>query len=97
MNKANTLMQLLEGNTRKELEKIYKTKDGVITSPGKFEGQLLYVPYFWEIFLDGGVDDEKGDVLIFKIDANDRKLFPEISKKQKTIKLKETGGFVSEV
>ena len=25
----------------------YRSRNGVITSPGKFEGEPLYAPYFW--------------------------------------------------
>ena len=46
----------------------------IITDPGKFEGQMLYVPFFWKMALDGfgdgfGWDDETGKpVDWFKLD-----------------------------
>ena len=32
--------------------------NGVITSPGKFEGEQNYVPYFWNLGLDGCADTD---------------------------------------
>jgi len=32
---------------------------GLITTPGKFEGEPIYVPYFWNLGLDGCADDEE--------------------------------------
>lgn len=77
----------------------YKTDDyGRITSPGKFEGQMIYVPYFWNAYLDGCADSDDGRVLGFRIDKNDRELFPEIPARKRTIRLIESdSGFVSEV
>lgn len=35
--------------TRKEIAETYKVDErGVIRSPGKFEGEPIYVPYFWD-------------------------------------------------
>jgi len=35
----------------------YTVRDGVITTPGKFEGEELWVPYFYAAGLDGGSFD----------------------------------------
>ena len=48
--------------SRQEIEKAYDVNDsGVITSPGKFEGEMVYVPYFWDIVLNGGADENLSD------------------------------------
>ncbi len=68
--------------SRTELEKLYEVSaDGLIESPGKFEGGLLYVPYFWEQGLDGGSDEDRElfsdeDRELFS--DEDRELFPEL-------------------
>lgn len=51
---------------------------GVIRSPGKFEGEMLYVPYFWNALLDGGADDDDGEIAHFDVSEVDRKEFPEL-------------------
>jgi len=70
---------------------------GMITSPGKFEGQCRYVPYFWDVFLDGFADADDGKVLSFYVTAEDKKMFPEL-RRRKAVKLVETDqGFVVEI
>lgn len=70
---------------------------GRITSPGKFEGEMLYVPYFWNEFLDGGADEDDGEVLGFDVLPEDKEAFPELRRRRK-IRLMETDqGFVVEV
>jgi hypothetical protein len=51
---------------------------GIIRSPGKFEGEPRYVPYFYEVFMNGMADDDDGVVLTFRVTAEDRKMFPEL-------------------
>lgn len=42
----------------KKLLKDYETdKNGIITSPGKFESEMRYVPYFWNMTMEGWTDD----------------------------------------
>lgn len=56
-------------DTWKSIQDEYKTGqgqyDGLITEPGKFQTEMLYVPFFWEVALNGsgdgfGWDDETG-------------------------------------
>lgn len=67
---------------RQEIERDYEIEDGRITSPGKFEGEMVYAPYFWETGLEGGPDDVRFDdgiqVDIFYPDEQDLKQFPEL-------------------
>jgi hypothetical protein len=51
---------------------------GIIRSPGKFEGEPRYVPYFWDAYLNGMADDDDGVTLTFDVNDDDRKLFPEL-------------------
>ncbi len=68
--------------------------NGIIRDPGKFEGEMLYVPYFWDAFLNGMADEDEGEVLTFEVDDTDREQFPELAGII-TIDLIETGdGFV---
>jgi hypothetical protein len=70
---------------------------GRITSPGKFEGEMCYVPYYWEIYLNGFADRDDGQVLGFDISAEDKFLFPML-RKRRTVKLyARDDGFVVEI
>jgi hypothetical protein len=52
--------------------------------PGKFEGEPIYAPHYWELTLDSGADEEEFDdandrpVAVFKLTAEDHGLFPEL-------------------
>jgi hypothetical protein len=76
--------------TRQECEE-------AVARPGKFEGEAVYVPYFWEAFLNGMADRDDGRVLGFDVTAEDKAMFPEL-KGRHTVRLIETEqGFVCEV
>jgi len=65
--------------TRQEVLSQYKVDDhGIIRDPGKFEGEQLYVPYFWDAFMNGGADEDDGEVMSFDVGDEDRKEFPEL-------------------
>jgi hypothetical protein len=82
---------------RQEIEKEYRMQDGRIRSPGKFEGEMVYVVFYWNSFLDGGADDDTDDVLSFNVTPEERSAFPELGK-AKTVRLREReDGFVVEV
>ena len=83
--------------TRQEIEAIYKIVDGRIRSPGMFEGEMVYVPYFWDIFLNGYSDRDDGKILGFDISQEDKAVFPEL-KRRRTVRLfQRDDGFVCEV
>ena len=57
-------------------------EQGVIVNPGKFEGEMEYIPYFWD-FCMNGFDEvfwNKNDVMIsvFPILEDDVKEYPEL-------------------
>lgn len=80
--------------TRKDILKNYNVDlCGRIVTPGKFVREMLYVPYFWEVYLDGRANRDNG----FAVTREDKVEFPELTGRR-TIKLKETElGFVVEV
>ena len=63
----------------------YNVVDGIIRNPGRFEGECEWVPYYWELALNGdGEDvseyDEEGDpvgcfVTRFTVDYEESDVF----------------------
>lgn len=83
--------------TRAEIEQEYKVEDGRITSPGKFEGEPIYAPYFWDLYLNGFADDDDGELLTFAVDQEAIDEFPELQNIA-TVQLWENSqGFVSTI
>ena len=91
--------------TKQEILKMYEvdTLEEFITSPGKFEGEFIFAPYFYDKYLNGfseeiWEDDSGGSdtlVSIFDVDDEDRKEFPFLLDDTEQIRLWETGsGFV---
>lgn len=78
----------------------YSTERGLICDPGKFEGEPIYVPYLWEIVLDGGgepVDDPDRpdatmDLIILSDD--DKQCYPELSEFDTALLWADDNGFV---
>lgn len=67
---------------------------GTIVSPGKFEGEQYYAPYFYDLYLNGSYDDMENEVCIFNLDEQDWIRYPEL-KDSKFIRLYEDNfGFV---
>lgn len=82
--------------TRQDIEREYSVSNGRIVSPGKFEGEAVYVPYFWELFLDGSWDRDDGDVIGFDLTLEDKEMFPELKGKRTVRLLQRDDGFVCE-
>jgi hypothetical protein len=74
------------------------TTPPIITSPGKFEGEALYVPYFWDQFPKGtgGTLGANGE-LIFDITPEDREQFPELGRRTTVILIEDDNDQVCEV
>jgi len=87
--------------TRQDILNSYDVRDGRIVSPGKFEGEPIFSPYFWDIGLSGFADDDDGKVYTFRIAKDDpaHSEFPELRKwlgKRRTVRIYETEtGFVN--
>ena len=89
--------------TRSEVAAQYNVNSkGIIRSPGKFEGELLYVPHFWEVVLEGGAADEfqpedGGPLLsMVLVTDEDRHQFPELEEQRKVWLGESDQGFVEE-
>lgn len=81
--------------TRKEIEEGYEIDErGVIRSPGKFEGEMLYAPYFWEALLNGESDGEQDDMDWFTVQDEDCQQFPELTDVEKVGLRTDDMGFV---
>lgn len=51
----------------------------VITSPGKFEDEMYYLPFFYDLYLNGDhTGTTKEDVIYFLLTEDDKKQFPEL-------------------
>ncbi len=83
--------------TRKEALERYRVKDGRIQDPGKFQGEMIYVPVYWEAGLEGLADEDTGTLYIFNLGLEDKIEFPELIGKRK-LRLRESDvGFIYEV
>jgi hypothetical protein len=84
---------------RKEITEFYEINaNGVITSPGQFEGEPLYVVHFWQAYLEGCADRDNGTVIGFDITPEDREEFPEIPRRKRTIRLVQSDqGFITQL
>lgn len=80
--------------TREEIENEYAIVDGRIQDPGKFEGEPVYTPYFWDAFLNGIVDEDDGETLVFNLTAEDREEFPELEAFKQVLLWEDDQGFV---
>lgn len=73
---------------------VFENEGGIINQPGKFEGEMYYVPYFWEESMNGA-DWEADGVWGIKITDEDRQKFPELAPEDAWIFLEESEqGFV---
>lgn len=78
--------------------------NGRITSPGKFEGEPIFAPHFWNLALEGFSDSDNGSVYGFRFNFSneqDAKLaqeWPELKKwlgRKRSLKLiEDSQGFV---
>ena len=86
--------------TREEiLQNFDVNQHGIICNPGKFEGEMLYTPHFYDVILNGGSDLEIYDYNdqiynIFKITAEDCIYFPELVNVLFLVCFEDSRGFV---
>lgn len=80
--------------TRQEIESEYDVQDGVIQSLGKFENEPVYTVYFWNCYLDGGADEDDGEVLTFEVTPEDVVMFPELDGYRNVFVWETDSGFV---
>jgi hypothetical protein len=82
------------GGEREKIESEYHVENGIIKSPGKFEGEPIYAPHFYEIYLNGCADEDDGNVLTFEVNDEDRCAFPELIDVSKVIMSESEQGFI---
>lgn len=81
--------------TRADIMEQYKVENGIIRSPGKFEGEPVYVPCFWDIALEMGSDEMgENDEDVFYPTDEDRKHWPELGGVRVLILWESSDGFV---
>jgi hypothetical protein len=88
-------------NSRLEaIRRRYDTHEGVgagiIKTPGKYEGEMLYVPYLWE---SGNGDDTRGEAYeIYYVGADLVEAFPnDLSEGEAVVLYEREDGFVCEL
>jgi hypothetical protein len=71
---------------------------GLIRSPGKFEGEMVYVPALWDATLNGEADyigeDENDNAMRIGLTDEDRAEFPELGAAKSAILWESESGFV---
>lgn len=65
-----------------------------IAEPGKFEGEPLFVPYFYRCGLDGHGDYDENNNWVFEITDDDRGLFPDLADSTQITIIETESGFV---
>jgi len=71
---------------------------GIITDPGKFEGEMLYIPYFWQVSLDGCGEFRSTDSTVsVDIEDFDVKTFEDWLDYFRTRKLDKVEGLVKAI
>lgn len=75
--------------------------EAMVEVPGKFEGCARYIPYFHDLMLDGGADDEEwidDDVTyVFEVRDEDVAMFEELKDTEFVRFYEDANGFVVEV
>lgn len=61
------------------------SQTGVIQNPGMFEGCMLWVPYFWNVVLDGLADEQHGGVASVTVTKEDKDYFAQLAKENPQI------------
>jgi hypothetical protein len=88
--------------TRQDIENDYSHNGhGLITDPGKFEGQMLYAPYLYNALNEGdgelleGDENGGGSTSAIEISADDKKEFPELEGFATAIISESSDGFIT--
>lgn len=79
--------------TRQDVYEHYEVNEsGMIMSPGRFEGELVYVPYLYEVYLHGGHLSDDGEIITIEVEDKDRAMFPELENASRAyIQVTDTG------
>jgi len=75
----------------------YDAPEGRIRNPGKFEGEPLYVPMYWDLANEGFANEGEDGSVHFPLDEEDWEVWPQL-RGQHDLYLRETDqGFVGEI
>lgn len=86
--------------TKEEILKTYDVNsDGIIISPGRFEGEMRYIPKFYDWVMVGGSDQVLYDSYdrphdLFVLDDEIKKEFPELKSYSHILLWSDDNGFV---
>lgn len=89
--------------TRNEVLSDYAAENGMIRSPGKFEGEMIYVPALWDIAMNGFSDAEYCDceelcdctaAEIIEVDDDFATEFPEVGDARRFRLMEDGNGFI---
>jgi len=64
--------------TPEQINTDYAVENGMITALGKFQGECAYVPYYWDLALQGMFAEDVAGVFFVPFDADDYKIWPEL-------------------
>lgn len=84
---------------RRRIEERYRVSPcGTILSPGKFEGEMVYLPYYYDLAMEGRGDMNDDDVVVaFEVLPEEREVFPELGRASEVRLMETDQGFATEV
>lgn len=106
MNKLNKAQQVIKALHEEEdymsmddpgsaIKKDFKVDShGIISNPGKFEGEMYYTPYYYDVGMNGMADEDSGSAWLFELGEEDYKKFPELKGHKNIIISSNDQGFV---
>ena len=80
--------------TKQEIAQEYEVKDGIITSPGKFEGEPDYTVHFYDLMMNGDGENWGMDLVRFTVTPEDKTQFPALTNTAKVSLWEDSQGFV---
>ena len=83
--------------TFSDVSKTYQDYKEIVSHPGKFEGEKPYVPFYWEIGLNGSYYWEEEGEWCFEVEKEDMEIFPELKGMDFVNLVEMDSGFVVEV
>lgn len=88
-------MGTMKDSIREDIEREYTVENGMIRNPGKFEGEAVYVPYFYDVLMDGFGNTDEDDITTFDISPTEREIFPELGDAHSLMMYISESGFVN--
>lgn len=72
----------------------YRVLDRTIVTPGKFEGCPSYVPFYWNLGLNGSADEDDGEAYRFELNDIDWAMWPALDGVKHLTLVEDGNGFV---